>query len=129
MELSLTHTHTHTHTTQHNTHTHTALNEEQIELNKERAALFEAAIGGKALPTAMVMNESPALLEWQGGDRVPTEFVTAAPAASASGANSKDSGALSKNSLKPQTSPAGETSSENQYEKTRKWLLASRTTL
>ena len=95
------------------------MNEEQIELNKERAALFEAAIGGKALPTAMVMNESPALLEWQGGDRVPTEFVTAAPTASASGANSRDSGALSQNSLTPEAKPAGKKSSENQYEKMR----------
>jgi len=42
------------------------LNAEQIALNKERAALFQAAVGAGALSSAVVMNESPALLQWQG---------------------------------------------------------------
>ena len=30
-----------------------------------RAALLQAAVGGAQLPTAVVMDETPALLEWQ----------------------------------------------------------------
>jgi hypothetical protein len=72
------------------------LNEEQIELNKERAALFEAAVGGNPLPAAAVMNEGPALLEWQGGNQQPT--VTAAAVS--------PRGGVSQASLQPAAKPA-----------------------
>jgi len=75
------------------------LNEEQIELNKERAALFEAAVGGNPLPAAAVMNEGPALLEWQGGELQPT--VTAAAVSPP-----PSSGAVSRDSLQPAAKPA-----------------------
>lgn len=84
------------------------MNEEQVELNKERAALFQAAVGGGALPTAVVMDEGPALLEWQGGDKVPTVTAARAATARAGAAPPAASGApaASQHRLLPEAAPA-----------------------
>ena len=85
------------------------LNGQQIQLNKERAALFEAAVGGKPLPLAAVMNESPALIEWEGSADLPT--VTAASVQPINGfappaAAPAPTSAVTENRLQPQEKPA-----------------------
>ena len=48
-----------------------ALNEEQVELNEERARLFSASVGSKSLPLQAVRLEGPALLEWRSAHAAP----------------------------------------------------------